>query len=67
MMTRAGGLLTIVTTRAANAPSLAPGRRVRPLLVGVTPERPFPVAWNEAVLLWQRSARQLHPASLSPR
>ncbi len=65
MMTRAGGMLTIVTTRAKEAPALAPGRRVRPLLVGVTPERPFPVAWNEAVLLWQRSARQLHPASLS--
>jgi uncharacterized protein (DUF58 family) len=67
MMTRAGGLLTIVTTRSTEAPSLAPGRRVRPLLVGVTPDRPFPVAWNEAVLLWQRSARQLHPGSLSRR
>jgi uncharacterized protein (DUF58 family) len=67
MMTRAGGLLTIVTTRAATPPALAGGRRVRPLLVGVTPDRPFPTAWNEAVLLWQRSARQLHPASHSPR
>jgi uncharacterized protein (DUF58 family) len=67
MMTRAGGLLTIVTTRAAAAPAIAGGRRVRPLLVGVSPDRPFPTAWNEAVLLWQRSARQLHPASPSPR
>jgi uncharacterized protein (DUF58 family) len=66
MMTRAGGLLTVVTTRGG-APGLAPGRRVRPLIVGVTPERPFPMAWNEAVLRWQRSARQLHPVSPSPR
>ncbi|MDQ1519835.1 MAG: hypothetical protein QOI55_908 [Actinomycetota bacterium] len=65
MMTRAGGLLTIVTTRTATAPTLGRGRRVRPLLVGVSPDRPFPTAWNEAVLLWQRSARQPHPASPS--
>jgi uncharacterized protein (DUF58 family) len=67
MMTRAGGLLTVVTTRDAVAPAISGGRRVRRLLVGVTPERPFPSAWNEAVLLWQRRARQPHPASPSLR
>jgi uncharacterized protein (DUF58 family) len=69
MMTRAGGMLTVVTTRAAavSVPGFAPGRRVRPLLVAVTPDRAFPNAWNEAVLQWQRSARQPHLASPSPR
>jgi uncharacterized protein (DUF58 family) len=67
MMTRTGGLLTVVTTRAGAAPGVAPSRRTRRLLVRVTPDRPFPQAWNEAVLQWQRSARQRHPASPSPR
>jgi hypothetical protein len=67
MMTRAGGLLTVVTTRDPVAPAVAGGRRVRRLLVGVTPEKPFPSAWNEAVLLWQRRARQPHHASPSLR
>jgi uncharacterized protein (DUF58 family) len=66
-MTRTGGLLTVVTTRGGAVPALAPGRRARRLLVRATPDRPFPQAWNEAVLQWQRSARQLHPASPSPR
>jgi uncharacterized protein (DUF58 family) len=67
LMTRAGGLLTVVTTRAGAAPAIGPGRRSRRMLVGVTPDRPFPQAWNEAVLRWQRSARQPHHASHSPR
>jgi uncharacterized protein (DUF58 family) len=67
MMTRAGGLLTVVTTRDPIGPVAVGGRRVRRLLVGVTPERPFPSAWNEAVLLWQRSARQPHHGSPSLR
>jgi uncharacterized protein (DUF58 family) len=67
LMVRAGGLLTIVNTRTDAAPPLPRGRRVRPLLVGVAPNRPFPTAWNEAVLQWQRTARQMLHASPLPR
>ncbi|MCU1426211.1 MAG: hypothetical protein JWL83_211 [Actinomycetia bacterium] len=67
MFVRRGGLLTLVTTRAGTAPVVPPGRRVRPMVVAASPERPFPNAWNEAVLLWQRTARQPHLASPSPR
>ena len=35
-------------------PTLAT-RRTVPLAVTVTSERPFPIAWNEAVIRWQRS------------
>jgi uncharacterized protein (DUF58 family) len=67
LFVRGGGLFTMVTTRAGTSPFAPPGRRVRPMLVGVSPERPFPTAWNEAVLTWQRSARQQHLGSHSPR
>jgi uncharacterized protein (DUF58 family) len=67
LMVRSGGLLTIVSTRTGVEPALPRGRRVRPLLVGVAPNRPFPTAWNEAVLQWQRTARQAHRASPLPR
>jgi uncharacterized protein (DUF58 family) len=66
MFVRTGGLLTVVATRPSSVAVVPRGRRVRPLLVGVTPEHPFPVAWNEAVLSWQRTARQLRLASPSP-
>ena len=31
--------------------------RTVPLAVNVTPDRPFPLAWNEAVIRWQRSSK----------
>jgi len=66
-LVRPGGMLTVVATRIERAAAFAPrGRRIRPLLVGVTPDRPFPLAWNEAVIRWQRTARHQHPVSPSP-
>jgi uncharacterized protein (DUF58 family) len=50
------GMLAVVVTRpeGVQPPALAT-RRTVPLAVVVTPERPFPTAWNEAVIRWQRS------------
>jgi uncharacterized protein (DUF58 family) len=66
LLVRAGGLLSIVSARPGVVPALPRGRRVRPLLVGVTADRPFASAWNQAVLQWQRTARQVHLASPLP-
>ena len=38
------------------APASLATRRTVPLAVTVTPDRPFPIAWNEAVIRWQRSS-----------
>lgn len=67
LFVRRGGMMSIVATRPGATVASPPGRRTRPLLVGVTPERPFPTAWNEAVLQWQRTARQRLLGSPSPR
>jgi uncharacterized protein (DUF58 family) len=51
------GMLAVVVTRpdGVQATALAT-RRIVPLSVIVTPERPLPIAWNEAVIRWQRSS-----------
>jgi hypothetical protein len=56
-LTRRGGMLAVVVTRPENGqlPTLTT-RRTVPLAVNVTPEHPFPIAWNEAVIRWQRSS-----------
>jgi uncharacterized protein (DUF58 family) len=61
------GMLAVVVTRpdGSQAPALAT-RRTVPLAVTVTPERPFPVAWNEAVIRWQRSSSHARLWSPSP-
>ncbi len=61
------GMLAVVVTRpdGNQAPALAT-RRTVPLAVTVTPERPFPVAWNEAVIRWQRSSSHARLWSPSP-
>jgi uncharacterized protein (DUF58 family) len=61
------GLLAVVITRpdGTQAPALAT-RRTVPLAVTVTPEHPFPVAWNEAVIRWQRSSNHARLSSPSP-
>ena len=61
------GMLAVVVTRpdGARAPALAT-RRTVPLAVTVTPERPLPIAWNEAVIRWQRSSNHARLWSPSP-
>ena len=50
-------LLAVVVTRPdGQQPAALATRRTVPLAVTVTPERPFPIAWNEAVIRWQRSS-----------
>ena len=56
-LTRRRGMLAVVVTRPdGQEPSALATRRTVPLAVSVTPDRPFPVAWNEAVIRWQRSS-----------
>jgi hypothetical protein len=57
-LTRRRGMLAVVVTRPdAQQPATLATRRTVPLAVNVTPERPFPIAWNEAVIRWQRSSK----------
>jgi uncharacterized protein (DUF58 family) len=55
-LTRRRGMLAVVVTRPDGEASTLATRRTIPLAVNVTPERPFPVGWNEAVIRWQRSS-----------
>jgi uncharacterized protein (DUF58 family) len=56
-LTRRRGMLAVVVTRPdAEQPVALATRRTIPLQVLVTPDRPFPIAWNEAVIRWQRSS-----------
>ena len=56
-LTRGRSLLAVVVTRPDGAdPGALATRRTVPLLVTVSPEHPFPTAWNEAVIRWQRSS-----------
>lgn len=64
VLVRSGGSLTLVATRDDVAAAPPPGRRVRPVVVHATPDRPFRKSWNEAVLSWSRRAGI--PASPSP-
>jgi uncharacterized protein (DUF58 family) len=51
------GMLAVVVTRPdGGQPVGLTTRRTVPLQVIVTPDRPFPIAWNEAVIRWQRSS-----------
>jgi hypothetical protein len=62
-LTRRRGLLAVVVTRPEGLlPTALATRNTVPLAVTVTPDRPFPTAWNEAVIRWQRSS---HHARLS--
>jgi uncharacterized protein (DUF58 family) len=65
-LTRRRGMLAVVVTRPDGQSSMLATRRTVPLAVNVTPERPFPIAWNEAVIRWQRSsnpARRWSPSA----
>ncbi len=56
-LTRRRGMLAVVITRPdGGQPATLATRRTVPLAVTVTPDRPFPIAWNEAVIRWQRSS-----------
>jgi uncharacterized protein (DUF58 family) len=58
-LTRRRGMLAVVVTRPdGQQPSTLATRRTVPLAVNVTAERPFPIAWNEAVIRWQRSSNR---------
>ena len=65
-LTRRGSMLAVVVTRpdGGQAPTLTT-RRTVPLAVNVTPEHPFPIAWNEAVIRWQRSSNHARLSSPS--
>jgi uncharacterized protein (DUF58 family) len=52
---RRGMLAVVVTRPLGGQPAALATRRTVPLAVTVTSERPFPIAWNEAVIRWQRS------------
>ena len=57
-LTRRRGMLAVVVTRPdGQQPAALATRRTVPLAVTVTPDRPFPLAWNEAVIRWQRSSK----------
>jgi hypothetical protein len=56
-LTRRRGMLAVVVTRPDGQPATLATRRTVPLAVNVTTERPFPIAWNEAVIRWQRSSK----------
>ena len=57
-LTRRRGMLAVVVTRPESGqPAALATRRTVPLAVNVTPEHPFPIAWNEAVIRWQRSSK----------
>jgi hypothetical protein len=62
VLVRDGGMLTVVASGPEAAVPIR-SRRIRPLLVASDADHPFPTAWNEAVLRWQRSGR--HPLSAS--
>ena len=56
-LTSRRGMLAVVVTRPdGGQPVGLTTRRTVPLQVIVTPDRPFPIAWNEAVIRWQRSS-----------
>ncbi|MDQ1466874.1 MAG: hypothetical protein QOH10_1289, partial [Actinomycetota bacterium] len=56
-LTRRRGMLAVVVTRPdGRQESTLATRRTVPLAVNVTAEKPFPIAWNEAVIRWQRSS-----------
>ncbi len=57
-LTGRNAMLAVVVTRPEpeRASALAT-RRTVPMTVTVTPTRPFPDAWNEAVIRWQRSSK----------
>ena len=66
-LTRGRGMLAVVVTRPdGQEPSALATRRTVPLAVSVTPDRPFPIAWNEAVIRWQRSSSHARLWSPSP-
>ena len=65
-LTRRRGMLAVVITRPDGQPSTLATRRTVPLSVTVTPDRPFPIAWNEAVIRWQRSSSHARLWSPSP-
>jgi len=56
-----GAPLVVVATRAGVA---SPGRPSR--FVAAGPDRPFPDAWNEAILRWQRGTLRSRSSSPSP-
>lgn len=66
LLVRSGGSLTVVATRDDVAVVPPAGRRVRPLVVHATIDRPFAQSWNEAVLSWQRSVRTFSSPSPAP-
>jgi uncharacterized protein (DUF58 family) len=66
-LTRRRGMLAVVITRPdGQEPSTLATRRTVPLAVNVTPDRPFPIAWNEAVIRWQRTSSHARLWSPSP-
>jgi uncharacterized protein (DUF58 family) len=65
-LTRMRGMLAVVLTRPDGQPAALATRRTVPLTVNVTPDRPFPIAWNEAVIRWQRSSSHARLFSPSP-
>jgi uncharacterized protein (DUF58 family) len=65
-LTRGRSLLAVVVTRPEGSdPAALATRRTAPLAVTVTPDHPFPTAWNEAVIRWQRSSHHARPWSPS--
>jgi len=65
-LTRRGSMLAVVVTRPEGGlPPTLTTRRTVPLAVTVTPEHPFPIAWNEAVIRWQRSRNHARLSSPS--
>jgi len=64
VLVRDGGVLLRV---AISSPTSAPARTRRFRVVVVrADDRPFPTAWNEAVLQWQRSANRSQSPSRAP-
>jgi uncharacterized protein (DUF58 family) len=62
LLVRDGGTCLIVTTSAQPSPVEARARRYRLAVVPDRGDRPFPQAWNEAMLRWQRSGSSSSPS-----
>jgi hypothetical protein len=55
ILVRNGGSIVNVAVSEQPSPVVPRSRRFRLVLVAANDERPFPQAWNEAMLRWQRS------------
>src|SRR5207253_274365 len=67
VLVRDGGTLVSVIVNAAQPSAVPRARRYRLLVVADDGDRPFPRAWNEAVLRWQRVGSPLRSHSAAPR